>query len=360
MSMKRWAMGGTAALLGGLGLVAASPKSPVGYVFRSAVYQLELLAGRVPIEEAIATHDYTHEQRIALESIGVIKSFGQSIGLKNTESYGTINPDWDRTIYNLSACDATAFRPATWWFPVVGTVPYLGFFDQTSAVTRGRELKGRGLDVYIRTAGAYSTLGWFRDPVLPGMLDWSEYQLSNTILHELAHSTLWIPGSVQFNESFANFVGDVASMQYMVHTYGEDGQPVQDTRHLLEDRVRWRSVLQNLYTELEGVYSEEGLSRADKVNRKHAIFAALPTRVAGMPFHRVDLYVASARRGPWNNARLMQFRTYNRSRDWFQLLLDEQQGDLVAFIHRLDEVTRGAEDPYAALALAVGESPPEP
>ena len=88
----------------------------------------------------------------------------------------------------------------------MGRVPYLGFFRRKDAEPWIRRLENQGYETYIRTAGAYSTLGWFEDPVLPGMLKWSDYRLADTVLHELAHATVWIKGSVKFNESFASFV----------------------------------------------------------------------------------------------------------------------------------------------------------
>ena len=109
---------------------------------------------------------------------------------------------WDHTIYNVTGSAPLAFEPVVFWFPVVGSFPYLGFFDRDQARAHASGLRRQGKDVWVRTAGAYSTLGWFEDPILPHMLDWDEYSLAGTLLHELAHATLWVPGSVQFNESF--------------------------------------------------------------------------------------------------------------------------------------------------------------
>jgi len=339
--------------------LASIPGCGVGYLLQQGYYQAELLAGRKPIEKAIEKGHFDEKQIEKLRLVPKIKEYGKGIGLSATDNYETINPTWKRTIWNVSACDPVSFSPKTWWFPIVGRMPYLGYFEEKDARKRAEHLEDDGLDVYVRTAGAYSTLGWFKDPVLLNMLNWSEHSLADTILHELAHATLWIPGSVQFNESFANFVGEEAAMRYMVATYGDDGAPVVEVRHRLEDSAKFRGMLHDVYLELDEVYKNSDMDRFDKLVRKHSILASLPTRTAALGLHREDAYLKSIREGEWNNARLMQFRTYNRSREWFAALLEQENGDLLAFIHRIDEITKDQEDPYRALALAVGANPDE-
>jgi predicted aminopeptidase len=355
--MKRYrrglfATGGLTALF--LALALLIPGSPIGYLAQQGWYQAELLAGREPIDAAIASGRFRPDQVDKLKLVPEIKEYGRSIGLSASSNYDTINPDWDKTIWNLSACDPVRFRSKTWWFPVVGTMPYLGYFRLPDATERADALRLQGYDVYVRTAGAYSTLGWFRDPLLPQMLDWPEQALADTLLHELAHATLWIPGSVQFNESFANFVGEQASFGYLEHKYGPDSDPVKIARGRAQDRVKFRDMLHGVYTELDTVYTQPKLRRGERLVRKQAILATLVTRTAGLDLHEQALYVHSVRSGQWNNARLVQFRTYNRSHDWFAALLAQEDGDLRRFIDRLAEVTAGASDPYAALAIAVG------
>lgn len=343
-----------------LGAAAAVPGCSVGYLAQQGWFQAELLAGREPIEEVIASGALSEPRIERLRLVPRIKAFGAGIGLASTDNYDTINPDWKRTIRNVSASDPVAFRPVRWWFPIVGRVPYLGYFREPDARRRARELEQQGYDVYVRTAGAYSTLGWFRDPVLPSMLDGTEFALAETILHELAHATLWVKGSVQFNESFANFVGETAAIRYLEVTYGVGSEPVLDAKRRLDDRLRFRAMLHGLYEDLEAVYDDPTTSRAEKLVRKHRLFATLPTRTAAIGLHREEAYLRQVRAERWNNARLVQFRTYNRSREWFDALLVQEDGDLLAFIERIDELTRDADDPYAALALAVGAEPPPP
>lgn len=342
-------------ILGFVSLMIVSQFVRIPYVLKQASFQAELLWGRVSIDEAIEQHAFTEPQLENLKRIPNIKRFGNEFGLKATENYSRINPTFHRTIWNVSACDPVAFKPRKWWFPIVGNVPYLGFFEKEAADKEIKQLSQEGLDTYLRTAGAYSTLGWFEDPILPSMLNWSEYAFANTILHELAHATVWLPGSVQFNESFANFVGDTASMKYMEETYGVDSSEVQLLKQRIADRKQFRLILVQLYADLDAVYSDASLATLEKKQAKKRLFAELPQRVTSAGLFHQDSYLKRVEQGTWNNARMMQFRTYNRSREWFQALYEDENQDIAAFILRLEDIVSNGDDPYKALEHAIAK-----
>ena len=328
------------------------PGCGIGYLAQQGFFQAELLAGRKPISKAIASGELTPAEVNTLNLVPKIKAFGRSIGLAATENYDTINPAWQRTIWNVSACEPLAFRAKTYWFPIVGTVPYLGYFREGDARERARELQSEGYDIHVRTAGAYSTLGWFRDPVLRSMLRWDEISLSETLLHELAHATLWIRGSVQFNESFANFVGEEASLRYIADSYGNDSDPMKRLIKGRADSKAFRSMLHTVYEDLDRVYRDVALTDETQKIRKIAILSSISDRTRALRLHDAERYLRNVQSSEWNNARLMQFRTYNRSPEWFAKLLEQEHGNLSAFILRIDQITKNADDPYAALRAA--------
>jgi predicted aminopeptidase len=333
-----------------LALFAAGIATPkLRYLVIQATFQAELLARRVPIDRAIAGGKIPDNKLAKLEIVDNARAFGASIGLQSTANYETIALGWNHTIWNVSASRGDRFQSTRWWFPITGNVPYLGFFREGDARAEERRLKDRGLDVYVRTAGAYSTLGWFEDPILPHMLTWSEYALASTLLHELAHATLWIPGSIKFNESFANIVGEEAALQYLAQTYAEDSKELNKAKQYLEDRTRFRRVLHDVYKNLDILYSRTDLSKAEVQNRKRAILATLPLRVAEAGFHRGPRYLKAARPARWNNARLMQFKTYNASSNWFRAVLHACDSQLGCFISKIHTITKDSPDPFAAL-----------
>jgi len=329
----------------------ATPK--VQYLAIQASFQAELLARRVPIAQAIETGEIPDNKLAKLAIVDNARAFGASIGLESTDNYTTIALGWDHTIWNVSASRSDRFQPTRWWFPITGSVPYLGFFRESDARHKERQLKESGLDVYVRTAGAYSTLGWFNDPLLPHMLNWSEYALASTLLHELAHATLWIPGSIKFNESFANIVGEEAALQYLAETYGEESKELNQAKEHIEDRARFRKILHEMYKNLDTLYSRSDLSAEEVSYQKNALLATLPARVAESDFHREQKYQKAAKPEGWNNARLMQFKTYNASSEWFRAVLHSCDSQLDCFITKIDEITKDAADPFAALEAFV-------
>jgi predicted aminopeptidase len=344
---RRLAAVATLVVAAGVALSSCS----AGYVLRSAWYQAELLHARVPVEKARKSGRLTPEQLAALDRIEDVKAFGREIGLRPTRNYESIALDWNRKIWNVSACAPLAFQPKTWWFPVVGRVPYLGYFERAQADAQAQRLRGDGWDVHVRETGAYSTLGWFKDPILPGMLRWGELDLAETILHELAHATLWVKGSVPFNESFASFVGEEGAFRYLVARHGLDSDAYRHAREEREDDEAWREVLHRLSLDLEALYADAALAAEAKRERKAQLIASLPARVEAAPLHQRTRYAKAAADGGWNNARLAQFRAYNSNRPAFAAVLARANGDLVDFIERVRALAQGG-DPFAALERA--------
>jgi predicted aminopeptidase len=324
------------------------------YVLRSAWYQAEMLGSRVPVEKARTSGRLTAAQVSALDRIADVKAFGQEIGLAPTRNYDSIALDWNRRMWNLSACAPLQFASKTWWFPIVGRVPYLGYFERTHADAVAERLRAEGWDVYVRETGAYSTLGWFRDPILPSMLAWGELDLADTVLHELAHATLWVKGSVAFNESFASFVGEEGAFRYLAARHGVESDVYRRAREEREDGESWRLVQRGLFVDLESLYADTSLADQEKRRRKAELMASLPDRVERATFHHRERFLRAAREGVWNNARLSQFRTYNSNRPAFETLLARSGGDLVAFIERVRQLARHG-DPFAELQRAAEE-----
>ncbi len=345
--LERLTLFGAALLVG-----ATGPGCKVAYVAKSGWYQAELMLAREPIDELIAEGRVTDDEAAALGLVRDVKRFGGELGLAATDNYETLALDWPREIWNVTACDPAAFEPRTWWFPIVGRVPYLGYFREQDARETEAELVAEGLDVYLRTAGAYSTLGWFRDPILPGMLTWDEASLADTVLHEMVHATLWVRGSVSFNESFANFVGEVAALRYLADRHGDDSAQVQGALDRRHDREVWRALMHQMYEDLDTLYATPTFTREEKLARKAALLAELPERVRRSALRSPERYLRATQQGVWNNARFIGFKTYNTNARWFEALLAAEGGDLTAFIARIGELTRRQPDPFVAIERA--------
>jgi predicted aminopeptidase len=360
MRKKLWGVG-----VAGLVLVSSGLLFLPGctYIAQAARGQLRLMAGRVANERALETVDFTDEERDRLQLVPRIKEFGeQRIGLSATRNYETINPEFRDAVWNVSATAPDRFTAHYFAYPVVGKLPYIGYFDRESALEEQQRLDTLGWETYVRSAGAYSTLGWFRDPLWRSMLAWDEEQLANTVLHELAHATLWLPGHGDFNESLATFLGDEASARYMEEIRVERPGAFQLWQDRVADGDLYRRTMHELVARLDGLY-RSGLPTSEVLTRKAEVIAEARERWAALPWRLEGYRQAMAEDRIVNNAKLVQFRIYNTGGDAFDDALARFDGDLPEFISAAkSELTarRTSEgkgfDPWAA----IGELQPSP
>ncbi len=360
MRKKLWGVGVAGVLLLGAAVVLLPG---CAYIAQAARGQLRLMAGRVPNERALQTVEFTDAERDRLELVPRIKEFGeQRIGLSPTRNYETINPEFRSAVWNVSATAVDRFEPHYFAYPVVGKLPYIGYFGKEDALAEQARLDALGWETYVRSAGAYSTLGWFRDPLWRSMLSWDEEQLANTVLHELAHATLWMPGHGDFNESLATFLGDQSAALYMEELRAERPEAYQLWQDRIADGVLYRETMHALVARLDGLY-RSGLPRAEVLARKERVIATARARWLELPW-RLDGYrKAMGADRIVNNAKLVQFRIYNAGGDVFDDALARFDGDLPAFLAaattelpRRQKADGKAFDPWVAL----GELTPAP
>lgn len=319
------------------------------YVLDAGRYQAELLMRRRPVEAAFWRADLSEDDRASILLAQDVKAWGAELGFGATDNYGTLSVGWDHEVQVVTGCAPLSFTPRSVWFPIAGRLTYVGYFRAGPLGRAEARLAADGLDVYTRPAGAWSSLGWFRDPLTPSMLGWGRFDLAETVLHELAHATVWVPGDATFNESFAGFVGEEAAFRYFSARYGPASRELALARSDFDDLGRWRALQIALTDDLEQIYSDPSLSPDEKLERKAATFASLPARVEAAGFASPARYVHAARNGTWNNARLVQFKTYNDRRQVFLALLEQSGGDLLCFMDRVKALTGRGRDPWAAV-----------
>jgi predicted aminopeptidase len=295
-----------------------------------SVGQTALLLQRRPVEEALHDPHLTSQEQQKLHLILAVRSFAiTQLGMQARQSYTTfVQLDRPYVSYNLSAASPDAFKPYTWRFPIVGKMPYKGFFDKDYALREQRALDEQGYDTYLRGIRAYSTLGYFNDPILSSMLAYDDAFLINTIIHEMLHQTVWFKGSVSFNESLASFVGEQGTLAYLQQQYGNDAPEYQHYRALRADALVFEEYMDALINRLDALY-HESISRADKLQRKEQILAEAATAYPEVfPRMQTTGYRNFFERRSLNNAVLLAFRVYNRDTTFFAQALAEQGGDL--------------------------------
>lgn len=228
------------------------------YLAQAARGQLALKCASEPLDEVIADPKTPDRVKALLREVPAIKKFGESHGLKPTKNYRAY-ADLGRsaTAWAVTACEPLRFKEKLWHFPIVGSVPYLGFFDEKRARDYGKELERDGLDVDVRGVSTYSTLGWFKDPITSPMLSEGPEALGDlvdVVLHESVHATLYLDDQTPFNESLASFVAPVLAAEYLAGTRGADSP---ELAAFAAERVRIAhvdSALHVAWSELDGLY----------------------------------------------------------------------------------------------------------
>ena len=276
----------------------------VQYVAQGAHGQLDLISRAQPLDQVIRDPDTPLRTAMLLAEIPAIKRYGRSYGLRtrnNYEKYARL----PRTaaVWFVGAADPLAFRPVPWCFPIAGCFPGLGWFDEDEAIKFKLKMDDKGYDTIVRPASAYSTGGWFPDPVLSTMLgsgDDALPELANVILHESVHATVFVADEQFFNESFATYVADALTDHWIELRFGK-GSP-EDIAWTLGQALGLPRTARMLvaYHDLKKLY-DSGLSRDAKLAKKAAIIDELVA----------DLHL---RRRP-NNASLNEAKLYNGGAD---------------------------------------------
>jgi predicted aminopeptidase len=350
---KMAALGGLAALL-----TAGAACSP-GYVLRAGYEQAKLLNRRQPIARVVADPATPPEQRAKLELVVRARDFAaDSLQLDAGRSYTMFAQlDSDTLLLVVSAAYPDRFRAHTWWFPIVGRVPYKGFFRQRDAWREAERLEARGFDTYVRPAGAFSTLGWFNDPLVSTLLRYDSVSLANTVIHEIFHNTLYLSGQAMFNESAAQFVGSRGAIAFFCGSaFGPETRECSRATDAWHDELVFGAYLSALVAELEALYGREELTTEQKLELREEIFRRRQDEFARevRPRLRVATYTGFTS-NPLNNATLISRRLYYHRLDLFEALYQDAGGDLPLAIRRLVAAAEaGPDDPFGAVEAAVG------
>ena len=334
-------------------LALATGCSPV-YVLKAGWAEAKILNARQPMHEVAADSSLDARDRGKLTLVIEARTFAKDeLGLDVGDSYTTFAQlEHDTLAMVLSAAYRDRIASKTWWFPVVGNVPYKGFFDLADAQREQAGLEEEGYDTYLRPTAAFSTLGWFSDPLLSTLMRYDEVELVETVLHELSHNHLFVPGHVRFNESFATWVGRNASIRFFCDRQGGGPDTVwcNRSKDRWSDEMRFSVFIDGLVAELQAVYGDSALSYDEKITGRDRIFADALVRFERdvQPEFR-SLTFAGFSRTPLNNATLLsRMRYYHRLPD-FHALLERQGGSLEQAIEVLRRGAESADDPFELL-----------
>ncbi len=337
-------------------LTVLSACSP-GYYLRAAWEQTKILNRRHPIASIVADTATDWETRNKLLLVLQARQYAaDSLRLNAGDSYTLFaRAESDTLVMVLSAAYKDRFAPHTWRFPIVGRVPYKGFFELRDAQKEQRKLEARGFDTYLRPSAAYSTLGWFNDPLLSTLLRYDEISLANTVIHELFHNTFYAPGQAVFNESLANFVGGRGAIEFFCRRDGPRSPACETATAAWNDDLLFGVFLGELVAELKALYARADLSSVEKLRERERIFTAAQRRFADevRPRLRVDTF-ATFTRDPLNNATLIARHIYYDRLELFERVHASRDHDFIRAMNDIIAAARSNKaDPYAAVAALV-------
>jgi len=316
--------------------------------------QARLLRARRPIPEVLVDPTTPDETRTRLALVPPVLDFARGIGLDAGGRYTTYAawPD-DRIVTNIVATRPGSTRPAESWFPIVGRVPYRGYFDRADAEREAARLLDDGLDVCVLAVPAYSTLGWLDDPVTEPMLRRDDLTLVDTLLHELLHHTVFVRGDARFDEGLATWVGQTGAIAFFAARDGAASESAALARaHAADERALARA-LAALRAQVDALYASAPAGPARDAARA-ALEDDARRALAALPLARADAASLAARLR-LNDACLAASATYGDDLEALDAAA-ERLGGLAALIA---EARRAADAPDPRRALLDPARPPE-
>lgn len=332
--------------------------STIGYYYQSARGQLDLMCRARSIDTLLKDDNAAAPLRKRLELVQEIRRFASdSLDLPDNGSYKSYAAlDRQYVLWNVFAAPPLSVKPHEWCFPIVGCVVYRGYFKKTAAERYAGKLQDQGLDTYVAGVPAYSTLGWFNDPVLSTVLDYPDPELAGLIFHELAHQVAYAKGDSVFNESFAVTVEMEGVKRWLEHEGRRAEIEAYRLRRHRDDEVV-RTILDYRQRLAEAYHSDH--DRSWKLARKAQIIAALKARyrqmISAWPgYHDYGFWFAEA----LNNAHFAVIAAYHAKVPAFQALLARDGGNLAKFYRDVIRLSREPAAKRNAFLDSLSDQPP--
>jgi predicted aminopeptidase len=354
--MMKWIAALLAALLAG----CATP----GYYLQAIGGQIEILRASRPLGEALEDPAIPIEVRQRLALAMEMRDFAsRELGLPDNRSYRKY-ADVHRpyVTWNVFAAEPLSIEPKRWCFPIAGCVGYRGYFSEAAARSFADDLRADDYDVFVGGIVAYSTLGWFDDPILNTFIRYPDTELARLIFHELAHQVVYVGGDTAFNESFAVTVEEAGVRRWIA----ANGTPEQ--RRDFERREQYRrdfhALVKGARSRLGAIYAGPG-TKAEKLAEKKLAFEQLQADYRQIRDHRWNGYHGYDRwfASGMNNATLASVGLYLENVPAFQAILAENGNDLPRFyaaVRALADLPRDRRKERLAEAAAAAPAPSEP
>jgi predicted aminopeptidase len=331
----------------------------VRYLTRAGIEQTLILEKRRRIDRLVADPKLDPETRGYLQLVLAVRGYAVQLGLEAGKTYTTYSDiGRDTLLLVLSASPKNCICPRTWKYPIVGRIPYKGYFDVRAARREADKLAAQDYDTYLRPAAAYSTLGWFEDPLLSTAMVRDSVELASLVFHEIAHNTLYIKSATPFNESFAQLVGYRSAEQFFRQR--GDSALADRARDRWADEIVLGEFYRDLLARLETFYAAKPAPDSLEAGRV-AIGRWAREELEGPLGQRLRLLkVGRLADRPINNATLVGVRIYRTHLDWLDRWYQLHDRSVKSSVAALRELLRGAtgDSAFARLRRAVADTAP--
>jgi predicted aminopeptidase len=306
------------------------------YGYKQLKGQLHIINNTRPIREMLADANVPDSTKFKLNYIEKVKRFAiDSLKLKASENYTTFYDQEQKPIlWTLTASEPYAIKPYLWWFPFLGNVSYKGYFDYDIGRQEELDLIQKGYDTELGEVSAWSTLGWFKDPILSSMLRRNKGLLAELIIHEMTHSTLYLKSNVDLNENLASVCGEEGAIRFLTSTYGEDSEELKEYLYKKEDYDKFSDIMLKGTHQLDSLYKSLKdslviIKQTEKEKMIRKIVQVLDTTT----FHSKKKFKNYFHDKLPNNAYFLGFVRYDAQKDSMKVILKQKfDGNVKLFI----------------------------
>lgn len=300
------------------------------------------------MSEALQDSKLTPDQKRKLELSQTARRFAfDNLKLKDTDNYSTyIDLKRPYVTWVINAAEKWEMKNYEWKYPIIGAMPYKGFFSESDAQVEKTEMEQKGYDVYLRGVAAYSTMGWFHDSVLSSMLRYKDHDLVNTIIHELVHTTIYIKSNADFNERLAVFIGNKGTELFYKNQEGVDSRTLKLIMAEYDDDKLFSKFITHELKQLDSWYQSNKEKNEDlRQNRLNEIHARFEKELK--PQLKTTAYDKFTKE-KMNNARMGLYKTYMENLDDFEKVYEKYDRDLLKFIEAVKKL-EASETPQVDL-----------
>lgn len=305
--------------------------------------QLNILMNAQPISEIMNDKTFPESLKPKLLLIDEIKKYSvDSLGINPSDNYTAVyNQHKNPVLWTVSASEPYHLKAKEWTFPFLGTVSYKGFFNTTALRKEILALVKENYDIDVYSPSGWSTLGWFKDPILSNMLYKNEGNLANLIIHELTHGTLYVKNDVTFNENLANFIGDKGAEQFLIYKFGINSKEYSNYKNNSEDQKIYDHYILKSIKKLNTLYSAFKPDDPEdlKKEKKKELITEIVLGVNKLALHKKkNFFNYSLQAFSEGNAFFMAFERYDSHYTLFEKEFEKTyNSDLKKFLEAMKE-----------------------